>query len=68
MCDTPSPESITVSVVRPGANKNSTVSRGMRQSNVAIRVGACDPGGRPLGLAPRSPPHEGGNTHLSKNT
>ena len=30
--------------------------------------GACDPGGRPQGLAPRSPRHEGGNTHLSKNT
>ena len=31
-------------------------------------VGACDPGNRPLGLAPRSPRHEGGNAHLSKNT
>ena len=34
----------------------------------AIKVGACDPGGRPPGLAPRSPRHEGSNTHLSRNT
>ena len=30
--------------------------------------GACDLGDHPLGFAPRSPHHEGGNTHLSKNT
>ena len=31
-------------------------------------MGAVDLGGRPLGSTPRSPRHEGGNTHLSKNT
>ena len=37
-------------------------------STATVMVGACDPGGRPLGLAPRSPRNEVGNTHLSKNT
>ena len=46
----------------------STSSRGRRSGTAAIVVGACDPGGRPLGLAPRSPRHKGSNTHLSKNT
>ena len=36
---------------------------------VTMKVGACDPAGRPLGLAPRSTHSQNGvNTHLSKNT
>ena len=67
-------------VVRPEAYRHRTVwiamymtstlrgRRGERQGDAAIMIGACDFGGRPLGFAPRSPRHKGGNTHLSKNT
>ena len=33
--------------------------------SATIVVGACDPRGHPLGFAPRSPRHEGGNAHMS---
>ena len=76
VCDTLSQESITVSIVRPRAYIDKTVwitstligGRGKQQSAIAIKVGAVDLEGRPLGSTPRSPRHEGGNAHLSKNT
>ena len=68
VCDRLSPESITMSVVRLEAYRNKTVGRGKRQSDVAIKVGAVDLGGRPPGSTPRSLRHGGGNTHLSRNT
>ena len=44
------------------------ISRPGLAATIATIIKPCDPGGHPLRFAPRSPRHEGSNTHLTKNT